>query len=90
MVWFVMHDHPEYGALECIRESKRLMRSHKAELFALDFSFLGWWILCRLTMDILSIWKKPYFQVCYSLFYQHVCGAGVPFSEESGAHDSPF
>lgn len=32
-------------ALDCINESKRLMKGYKGELFVLDLSFIGWYLL---------------------------------------------
>lgn len=42
---YLLLEHPEMSAIECIRESKRLMRGHKWELFVFDLSFIGWAIL---------------------------------------------
>ncbi len=72
--YYILFDHPEYGILECIRESKRMMQGNKGELFILDLSFLGWIILCGLTFGILLIWKLPYFEVTYASFYDAVGG----------------
>ncbi len=69
MAIYILHDHPEYGIMQCIRESKSLMTGHKGELFVLDLSFLGWAILNALTLSILAIWTMPYFYVTYANFY---------------------
>lgn len=45
MAIYLLLEHPEMSALECISESKRLMKGHKWELFVLDLSFIGWAIL---------------------------------------------
>lgn len=45
MAIYLLLEHPEMSALDCIRESKRLMAGHKWELFALDVSFIGWLLL---------------------------------------------
>lgn len=71
---YILADHPEYGALQCIRESKRMMRGQKLNLFVLDLSFIGWYILCGITAGILLIWKQPYFDVTYAGFYEAVAG----------------
>lgn len=42
---YLLLEHPEMSALECIRESKRLMKGHKWELFVFDLSFIGWLLL---------------------------------------------
>lgn len=48
MAIYLLLEHPEMSALDCIRESKRLMKGHKWELFVFDLSFIGWAILIGL------------------------------------------
>ena len=52
MAYYVMCDHPEFSASECIRESKRIMTGNKAKLFWLELSFIGWIILAGLPSGI--------------------------------------
>lgn len=42
---YLLLDNPEWGILDCIGESKRLMRGHKLHWFVLDLSFIGWALL---------------------------------------------
>lgn len=42
---YLLLDHPEKSAWQCLHESGALMRGHKWELFVLDLSFLGWMLL---------------------------------------------
>ena len=44
-------ENPEMGVMEALNMSKAQTRGHKWELFVLDLSFLGWIILCGLTLD---------------------------------------
>ncbi|NLL46894.1 MAG: DUF975 family protein [Clostridiales bacterium] len=84
--YYILYDHPEYGILQCIRESRRMMRGYKLDLFVLDLSFLGWYIVCGLTLGILFIWKMPYFEVTYAGYYnalRAMTGYG-PGAEQSG------
>ena len=76
---YLLIDHPEYGPLQCIRESKRLMRGRKWELFTLDLSFLGWAILGRIPFIgwIVALWNTPYFATTYALYYQELAGIGT-------------
>lgn len=53
-------ENPEMGVMEALNMSKAQTRGHKWELFVLDLSFLGWVILCGLTLGILTIWIMPY------------------------------
>lgn len=72
LAYYIALDRPELSPLECIRESKRLMRGYKMDLFILDLSFLGWYILGSVTFGIALIWKLPYIEVTYALFYQEL------------------
>ena len=53
-------ENPEIGILEAINMSKAQTAGFKGTLFVLDLSFLGWSILCWLTLGILNIWIAPY------------------------------
>ena len=55
-------ENPEMGVMEALNMSKAQTRGHKWELFVLDLSWIGWNILCALTLGILSIWITPYIQ----------------------------
>ena len=61
---------PEMGIMECIRESKRLMRGHKAELFVLDLSFIGWALLS--IIPFVSVYTLPYTESTYALYYDQL------------------
>lgn len=56
---YFMLDHPDWGVMECIRQSKQTMKGWKWPLFVMDLSFLGWMILELLTFGILSLWVSP-------------------------------
>ena len=47
-----------------------MMRGNKWRLFCLDFSFIGWIILCALTLGILTFWIMPYMHTARAEFYQ--------------------
>ena len=75
----LLMDHPDWSAMECIRESKRLMQGNKASLFVLDLSFFGWQLLSSLVvmftfMPVMDIWLMPYRQVTESHFYNELVG----------------
>ncbi|QAT43107.1 DUF975 family protein [Aminipila luticellarii] len=52
--FLIMIDHPEYGILQCLAESKRLMTGNKMKLFSLEVSFIGWAILASIPMAAIS------------------------------------
>lgn len=52
----IMHDHPEYGIMQCIGESKRMMAGNKMKLFVLMLSYIGWLLLVTVpTMILVTI-----------------------------------
>lgn len=65
----VQLDNPDMDAMECIRESKRLMDGHKVDYLVLSLSFLGWLILGIFTFGILYLWLIPYISVTQANFY---------------------
>ena len=69
---YVMNDHPELGADECIHESRMMMQGYKWKLFCLDLSFIGWAILCIFTMGIGLLWLQPYIEASYAKFYNEL------------------
>lgn len=61
MNWFVLADNPKVGAIEAMNQSKKLTKKHKWELFVLDLSFIGWWLLTFITCGIAGLWLLPYY-----------------------------
>lgn len=77
MARYLLISRPELGIIDCIRESKRLTQGHKGELFVMDLSFLGWWLLCAIPLIgwILSVWVVPYRLISFLLAYEDLSGA---------------
>lgn len=46
--YYVMVDHPEYTANQCIEASKILMMGNKGRYFYLQLTFIGWYILASI------------------------------------------
>ena len=49
---YLLIDHPELNAFQCLLLSGQVMRGKKWELFLLDLSFLGWALLAMLPLSI--------------------------------------
>ena len=45
------------------------MDGYKLQYFFLGLSFIGWMLLCLLTLGIGFLWLIPYIQVTYAKFY---------------------
>lgn len=72
MTPFIMADHPELSASEAIERSKELMDGHKTDLFILDLTFIGWYILCGLTANLGFILLNPYENAAHAAFYRQI------------------
>lgn len=72
MTPFLMAENPDLRPNEAISLSKDMMNGHKGELFALDLSFIGWAILCILTLNIGRLWLNPYQNAAYAAFYREL------------------
>ena len=60
MAYYIANEHPEYDWKACLDESQRLTRGHKLDLFVLDLSFIGWYIVGALCLGIGVLWVAPY------------------------------
>ncbi len=72
MAFYIMNDHPEYTAKQCLDESRRMMDGHKFDLFLLHLSFIGWIIVGALTFGIGILWVEPYMQMSVACFYEEI------------------
>lgn len=64
---YLLIDHPDWGVVRCLSESKQMMKGNKGKLFSLDMSFIGWYLLCAIPG--MNVWVMPYTKTAYTLFY---------------------
>ncbi len=72
MTPYIMHDNPEMGAMDCIKKSKEMMNGYKWKLFLMDLGFIGWLLLCCLTLGILTLWVEPWMTCSHVKFYEEL------------------
>ena len=70
MAIYILADNKGKSARECIAESQEMTKGHKAELFVLHLSFIGWIFLSILTLGIALIWVVPYMNAAYANAYE--------------------
>ena len=85
MTGYILAEHPELTASEAIAQSKAMMAGNRWRLFCLQFSFIGWDILCALTLGIGNLALRPYRHAAEAAFYRELCGGTVPEDEEYSA-----
>ena len=69
---FILHDRPELSENEAIELSMKMMEGSKMDLFLLYLSFVGWALLCILTLFIGFLWLEPYIYATTAAFYEDV------------------
>jgi uncharacterized membrane protein len=67
---YILKDRPDLSYDAAITESMRMMNGYKMKLFLLDLSFIGWGILCILTLGIGFLFLYPYMQTSHAAFYE--------------------
>lgn len=55
-----------------LRESRLLMLGNYIKRIRLDLAFIGWFVGCWLTLNLLLIYVLPYYQTCKALFYEEI------------------
>ena len=91
MAQYIAADHPEYSWKECIDESRKLMDGHKAELFVLDLSFIGWFLVGSLVCGVGTLWVSAYQLAARTEFYRALIGDAEVYAtaEEAPAEEAP-
>ncbi|MDB9822450.1 DUF975 family protein [Deltaproteobacteria bacterium] len=85
MTFFIIAENDSIGPLEAIRKSKEMMYGNKWKLFCLFLRFLGWALLCLLTLGIGFLWLTPYMFISCAKFYDDVrYNNGVEHEEDTG------
>lgn len=69
MAPYLMIDDKNLTPREALKLSTRIMDGHRFELFVLDISFIGWYILWWITAGVFSLYVLPYRQTSEALFY---------------------
>ena len=81
MSYYILIDDPNISANDARKKSMEMMKGNKWRLFCLDFSFIGWLLLCIVTFGILTFWVGPYMEVARAKFYLSL----LPEGEEKGS-----
>jgi uncharacterized membrane protein len=90
MSMFVLADNKGKSARECIAESKAMTEGHKMELFVLDLSFIGWYLLGSLTCGIAYLYVVPLLNATHANVYETIKPVvAVPFETVENTEEAP-
>jgi len=70
--YYVLVDNPKMSVMEALKESKRLTKGKKLDMFVLDLSFIGWWLLAMVAFMIGNLWLEPYIKITYAVLYDEL------------------
>lgn len=70
--FFILVEDKSIKASDALKKSKAMMNGNKKKLFFLGLRFLGWALLCVLTLGIGFLWLLPYVNVTMAKFYDEV------------------
>lgn len=72
MTSYILKDYPELQYNAAIEKSMAMMSGYKMKLFLMDLSFIGWAILCCLTLGIGFLFLGPYIETSHAAFYEEL------------------
>ena len=72
MSGFILAENSEMTAKEAMKVSEKMMAGNKWRLFCLQFSFIGWQLLCILSLGIGFLWLTPYMNAATAAFYDEI------------------
>jgi uncharacterized membrane protein len=72
MSYYIMNDNPDMTPKEVIKHSIKITDGYKGKYFCLQISFIGWLLLCILSLGILTIWIAPVIAASNAAFYEYV------------------
>lgn len=78
---YIIADNPNIGASQALKISMHMTKGYKWKIFVMQLSFLGWSLLCILSLFIGYLWLVPYMQLTMTNMYYKL----KDLSLESGA-----
>lgn len=70
--FYILAEDNSKSVMECLKESRNMMKGHKFEMFILMLSFIGWILLSVVTLGIALLWVKPYMSTTYCNYYNEL------------------
>ena len=66
---YILADDPEISSKDAFKKARQMMKGNKWRLFKLNLSFIGWGILCVLTLGVGTLFLMPYVNAAAAEFY---------------------
>ena len=89
---YILAENPKISVRKAMKMSIKMTQGFKAELFILELSFLGWFLLCGLSMGILFLYFNPYYSItklnAYYFLKQKALQTGVLSQSDFEVNDN--
>lgn len=73
LAMYIKSENPQISASQAIEFSKKMTNGRKMDLFVLDLSYIGWFLLSGITFNILGIlYVLPYYQAAKAFAYEEI------------------
>lgn len=72
--FFILADNPTKSIPQCLSESAEMMKCHKFDLFVLNLSFIGWFILSIFTVGLGLFYLIPYRYATLANYFYEISG----------------
>ncbi len=72
MTFWLLAEEPDLGPMRALSRSRILMHGHRWQLFKLYLRFMGWYVLCILTLGLGFFWVFSYQVVSVAEFYRQL------------------
>ena len=80
---YIAAENPDIDPRDALKKSQEMMYGHKWELFVLDLTFIGWFLLSLLTAGLLMLMVAPYINTAHAHFYLSLKEEQAPAAETS-------
>ncbi len=72
MTPYILYDYKDLKYNGAIELSMKMMDGHKKQLLCLYLSFIGWGVVCLMTLCIGFLWLNPYINASLTRFYEQM------------------
>ncbi|MEG0510923.1 MAG: DUF975 family protein [Clostridia bacterium] len=69
---YILMEDEDISAIDALAKSVEMMKGEKWNLFVLELSFIGWFLLSCVTLGISEIYSGPYRHATYASFYKDI------------------
>lgn len=80
MMFLIMAENPNMGVTKAMNLSKTMTRGYKGELFIMDLSFFGWFLICLITCGVGFLWLFPYMFMAKTNSYHYLKDVAIKTS----------